>query len=121
MGTADRELKQNCWRIVSSMGQQGSSRSAIKQLLLEDGMPEEMVDETLGRYDRIRKREVGRDKISGCGMITLALLLVLLIGPIWGGLFGGATLLAGTVALFNGIAGSRKLGVFRRQTKGPAR
>lgn len=113
MDDTGNRFKNSCWQLVSSMGQQGISRAAIRQLLLEDGISEEEAEETLDRFEKTRRKEVAHAKSGGCLMIFLPLVLVLLVGPVWGGILGGATLLGGAVSLLNGISGAKKLRSFR--------
>lgn len=80
----------NCdrWGLIESMAAEGTTRKAIRRLLVEDGMSEDEADRQLDRFEKGRRSVVRFDAISS--MLILSVGLILTVGtlfmkgsPVW--------------------------------------
>lgn len=117
MTIESQSADKNIWPFVSSLGQQGASRAVIKQMLLDDGVPEDKIDETIARFATMRRGEIRKDITIGSAALFVGFALLVAGIPLGPGArlhaFSLAPFLAGAIYLARGLGGLRRYRKFK--------
>jgi len=92
-------------------------RAVIKQMLLDDGAPEDKIDETIARFAMVRRGEVRKGITIGLASLFIGFALLVAGIPLGPGArlqaFSLAPFLAGAIYLARGLGGLRRYRKFK--------